>query len=141
MFREALHEQEPTDDDKMCSAILDNWKITIGELSDELGLSFVSVQSILTEDLGIKLVSVKFVPKLMTVEQKVTCLAVTRDLLPGADQYTNFMKTIITGDESWICGYDPETKGQSSQRKTGISKAKNGPPSSEQGESDVDNFL
>ena len=28
------------------------------------------------------------------------------------------MKTIITGDESWIYGYDTETKAQSSQWKT-----------------------
>jgi hypothetical protein len=86
MFREALDEREPTDDDEVCSAMLDDWKITIGELSDELGLSFVPVQSILTEDLGIKLVSVKFVPKLMTVEQQETCPAVARDLLPCADE-------------------------------------------------------
>jgi len=39
MFREVLHEQEPTVDDKVCSAMLDNWKITIGGLSDGLGLS------------------------------------------------------------------------------------------------------
>jgi Transposase. len=60
----------------------------------------------------------KFSPKLLTVKQKVTCLAVARDLLPCADQYTNFMKTVITSDESWIYGYDPETEVQSSQRQT-----------------------
>jgi len=41
--------------DKVHSAMLDNCRITITELSDELGLSFGSVQSILTEDLGMKL--------------------------------------------------------------------------------------
>jgi len=92
--------QERTDDDKVRSAMLDNRKITIVELSDELGLSFGSVQSILTEDLGIKLVSVKFVPEVLTVKQTETCLAVARDLLPCADKYTDFMKTIITTDES-----------------------------------------
>jgi len=126
--------QEPTDDDKVRSAVLDNWKITIGELSDELGLSFGSVQSILTEDLGIKLVSVKFVSEVLTVR-------VARDLLPCADKYTNSMKTVITNDESWIYEYNPETKAHSSQQKTGVSKAKSGTPNSEQGESDIDNFL
>jgi len=51
------------------------------------------------------------------------------------------MKTVVTGDESWIYGYDPERKAQSSQWKTGVSKGKNGPPSSEQSESDVDSFF
>jgi hypothetical protein len=41
--------------DKVRSAMLDNCRITITELSDELGLSFGTVQSILTEDLGMKL--------------------------------------------------------------------------------------
>jgi hypothetical protein len=47
---------------------------------------------------------------MLTVEQKGTHLAVARDFLQCADQDTNFMKTIITGDESWVHGYDPETK-------------------------------
>jgi hypothetical protein len=104
--------------DKVCSAVLDNHRITIRELSDELGLSFGSAQSILTEDLGRTHVSAKFVPKLLTVKQKETCLAVARDLLQCADQDTDFMRTIITGDESWVYGYYPETKAQSSQWKT-----------------------
>jgi hypothetical protein len=28
-----------------------------------------------------------------------------------------FLKTVITGDEKWVYGYDPETKVQSSQWK------------------------
>jgi AraC-like DNA-binding protein len=88
--------------DKVHSAVLDNHRITIRELSDELGLSFGSVQSILTEDLGMKCISAKFVPKLLTVVQKETRLAVARDLLQCADQDADFMRTIITGDESWV---------------------------------------
>jgi hypothetical protein len=71
---------------------------------DKLGLSFSLVQSLLTEDLGMKCVSAKFFPKLLTVEQKETRLAVARDLLQCADQDANFMKTIITTDASWVCG-------------------------------------
>jgi hypothetical protein len=47
--------------DKVHSAMLHNCRITVTELSDELGLSFGSVQSILTEDLGMKLLA-KSVP-------------------------------------------------------------------------------
>jgi hypothetical protein len=68
--------------------------------------------------LGIKCISAKFVPKLLTVEQKETCLAVARDLLQCAEQDANLMKTIITGHESWVYGYNLETKAQSSQWKT-----------------------
>ena len=48
----------------MRSAVLDNRRITIREFSDELGLSFGSVHSILTDDMGTKRVSAKFVPKI-----------------------------------------------------------------------------
>jgi hypothetical protein len=86
--------------DKVHSAMLDNRRITISELFDKLGLSFGVVQSILMEDLDMKYGSVKFVPKLLTVEQKETCLAVARDLQECADQDANLMKTVITSDES-----------------------------------------
>jgi hypothetical protein len=54
--------------DKVCSAVLDNRRISIRELSDRLGLLFSLVLSILTKDFGMKCVSVKFVPKLLTVK-------------------------------------------------------------------------
>jgi hypothetical protein len=100
--------------DKVHYAMLDNHRITIRELSDKLGLSFGSVQSILIEDLGTKCISVKFVPQLLTAKQNKSHLAVARDLLQCANQDTNFMKTIITSDESWDYQYNPETKAQSS---------------------------
>jgi hypothetical protein len=50
--------------------MLDNQRITIRELSDELGLLFCLVQSNMTEDLGMKRIAVKFIPKLLTVKQK-----------------------------------------------------------------------
>jgi hypothetical protein len=56
----------------------------------------------------------KFIPKLQTVEQKETHLAVDRDLLQCADYEANFMKTIITSDEPWVYWHDPETKAQTS---------------------------
>lgn len=97
-----------------CSKMLGTWRITISEISDKLGLSFGSVQSILTENFDMKHAPEKFVPKLLTVEQKETHLAVDRNLLQCADHDANFIKTIITSDKYWVYGYDPETKAQSS---------------------------
>ena len=45
-------------------------RITVRELADEVGVSIGSVRSILTQDLGLRRVSAKFVPKLLTMEQK-----------------------------------------------------------------------
>jgi hypothetical protein len=68
---------------------------------------------LLTEDLGMRRVVDKFVPKLLLPDQQQLCLQVAQDMLECA----RFLKTVITGDESWVYGYDPETKVQSSQRK------------------------
>jgi len=38
-------------------------------------------------------------------------------MLDWVESDSKFLNTVITGDESWVYGYDPETKAQSSQRK------------------------
>jgi histone-lysine N-methyltransferase SETMAR len=87
------------------------------KLAIEVGVSTESVHSILAEDLGLKRVSAKFVPSLLTMEQKQLRLEIARDMLDNANSDPNFLNTVITGDEMWVYGYDPETKIQSSQWK------------------------
>jgi len=47
-------------------------------------------------------------------EQRQT---IARDLFERSCEDVQFLKNIVTGDESWVYGYDPETKQQSSQWK------------------------
>ncbi|BFZ13051.1 hypothetical protein BsWGS_16090 [Bradybaena similaris] len=100
------------------STVRENRRITIRELSEEHSISFGSVQAILTEDLGMRRVSAKFVPKLLSADQKDNRVSAAADLIDCVENNENFLKTVITGDESWVYGYDPETKVQSSQWKT-----------------------
>ncbi|BFZ02340.1 hypothetical protein BsWGS_05379 [Bradybaena similaris] len=100
------------------STVRENRRITIRELSEEHSISFGSVQAILTEDLGMRRVSAKFVPKLLSADQKDNWVSAAADLIDCVENNENFLKTVITGDESWVYGYDPETKVQSSQWKT-----------------------
>ena len=72
------------------------------------------MHTILTADLGLRRVSAKFVLKLLT-EQKQLRLEIAQDMLDCVEIDSNFLNTVITGDESWVFGYDPETKAQSSQ--------------------------
>ncbi|PNF41749.1 hypothetical protein B7P43_G03429 [Cryptotermes secundus] len=97
--------------------VMEDCHITVRELANEIGVSIGSVHSILTEDLGRRRVSAKFVPKLLTMEQKHRRLEIAQDMLDNANSNPNFLNTVITGDESWVYGYDPETKMQSSQWK------------------------
>jgi hypothetical protein len=77
----------------------------------------------------------------LTVKQKETHLAVDRDLLQCADQDANFMKTIILVMNLGATGVIWKQSPVISMEDSGISEAKKGTPSLEQGESDVDSFI
>lgn len=104
--------------EEMIQKIRGNRRLTIMELSNEFQISFESVQTILTTDLDMRRVAAKFVPKLLSDEQKENRKQIATDLLECSESDDFFFKSIITGDESWVYGYDPETKVQSSQWKT-----------------------
>ncbi|KAG7173722.1 putative GVQW3-like 5 [Homarus americanus] len=59
-------------------------------------------------------VAAKFVLRLLTDEQKENCVTVSQELFDRSND-ENFLKNVITGDETWVYGYDVETKRQSSQ--------------------------
>jgi hypothetical protein len=54
-------------------------------------------------------------PKLLSQEQQQLRLEVARGMLEWANGDPEFVKTVITGVETWVYGYDPKTKVQSSQ--------------------------
>ncbi|XP_025405831.1 protein GVQW3-like [Sipha flava] len=91
---------------------------TVGELANEVGISIGTCHSILSDELGMKRVSAKSMPKLLTKEQMEHRVEVCLDLKNRVSNDSSFIKSIITGDETWVYGYDPETKFQSSQWKT-----------------------
>ena len=52
---------------------------------------------------------------LTTDDQNVNRVRVCHELLDRSDEDENLLSRIITGDESWVYGYDIETTVQSSQ--------------------------
>ena len=103
--------------DQVREKVLEDRRLTVQEIVAEVGISNGSVHSILNEDLNLRRVSTKFVPKLLTEQQKELQKEISEDMLDLANHDPEFIKTIITGDETWVYGYDPETKFQSSQWK------------------------
>ncbi|CAK9805507.1 Protein GVQW3 [Anthophora plagiata] len=101
--------------EKISDLVRVNRRLTVRELSEEVGISIGSCHEILTEKLNMHRVAAKFVPRLMTEEQKEHRVNVCQELLGKADNDETFIQRIITGDESWVYGYDIETKVQSSQ--------------------------
>ena len=57
----------------------------------------------------------KFVPRLLTDDQKENRVEISQELLAIANGNENFLKNIIAGDGTWVYGFQVETKIQSSQ--------------------------
>jgi len=55
-------------------------------------------------------VGAKFVLRLLTDDQKENRVEINQELLANANGNKNFLKNIIKGDETWIYGYDVETR-------------------------------
>jgi len=91
-----------------------NRRLTIREIFEDTNISYGSVQNILTTDLNIRWVSAKFVPCVLTVEQKQQRLSIVN----CAASDSSFLENVIRGCETWVYGYDPETRVQSSQWKS-----------------------
>ena len=88
------------------------------EISEIIGLCWISCQRMLTEDLNMKRISGKFVPQLLTEDKKNNRLNVCYDLRDQLENDPQIISKVVTGDETWCYGYDPETKQASSQWKT-----------------------
>jgi Transposase. len=91
---------------------------TIKSIAAVVNVSYRTVQAILTCDLNMHYVAAKFVPRLLTPEQKEDRVAICQELWQHAPDDPSFMSRVIIWDERWIYGYDPETKQQSSQWKS-----------------------
>ncbi|GFS71524.1 histone-lysine N-methyltransferase SETMAR [Nephila pilipes] len=75
-------------------------RMTIEMIAESLNMSVGSVFTIMTEDLKKKKLCARFVPHTLTTEQKEHRIASSEDLIAAADEDPNFLKTIVTGDES-----------------------------------------
>jgi histone-lysine N-methyltransferase SETMAR len=107
----------PKNTTKVHEAILADRRQTIHNICKIVGLSHGTVQRILADNLNMRHISARFVPRLLSENQKAHCVSVCRELKQRARDDSNFISNIITGDETWVYGYDPETKQQSSQWK------------------------
>lgn len=91
-------------------------RISIGEIRAHFDLGYSTIQRILRDDLGLTLKSARWVPKLLSEEQKterVRCAQAFKKLLfPFGKSGLN---KIITMDETLVSFYTPETKRQSMQ--------------------------
>jgi hypothetical protein len=82
-------------------------------LEEMKGISRQTVRTILIEDLKKKKVCSRFVPHLLTPEQKHQRAASYAEFLEMIDDARDVLNRIVAGNKSWCFMYDPETKRQS----------------------------
>ena len=93
-------------------------RLTIRMIADNLDLNRESVRNILLHDLWMRKVCAKLVPKILSEDQKQRRVDFCKDMLEKIRDDPNILYQVITGDETWVFQYDPETKRQSMQWKT-----------------------
>ncbi len=91
-------------------------RLTLRALSEELHINKETIRRMLHEDLNMRKICAKMVPKILTADQKQLRMEICNDLLSRIESNgRDWLQNVVTGDESWIFEYDPETRRQSMQ--------------------------
>lgn len=96
--------------------VLDDRRIKVREIASATGISDERVWHILHEDLKMKKLCARWVPHLLTIDEKRIRMQFSLSCLDRFNHNkTDFMSRLVTMDETWIHHYTPETKAQSKQ--------------------------
>jgi histone-lysine N-methyltransferase SETMAR len=88
-------------------------RLGVTVIAEELNMNRETVQQIVKEYLGMRKISAKMVPRILTHDQECQ-LHISSDLLRNAEMFDR----VITSAETWCFQCNPETKRQSMQWKT-----------------------
>jgi len=92
--------------------------LTVRQTATNAGISVGSVDTILHDDLKLRKVSARWVPRKLTDENKASRVAMCQAMLSrDKDMNSAFFSSIVTMDETWMPMFNPETKQQSAQWK------------------------
>lgn len=92
-------------------------RITVVELAARFDIGYGTAYAILNDNLNMRRVSARWIPRLLTEGDKVKRVQLSRAFLRQCSNDERFLQRIVTTDETWLYHYDPETKQQSSTWK------------------------
>ena len=124
--RESVKDDRPgrpctavTDDiEKVRDVIRKDRRLGVRAVAEEVNLDRGRVRRILREELSMRKVCAKMVPKLLSDEQKERRKELCLDLLQRIENEPDLLNSIITCDETVVFMCDPETRRQSMQWKS-----------------------
>ena len=103
----------------MCKKVRDlvysDRRIQVEELAQALDISHGSVLTILPDHLGMRKLTIRWVPKSLSDEQMATRASVCSALLKRFRSTDKFPLRLLTVGETWVYYYEPVNKAQSRQ--------------------------
>jgi len=92
--------------------IREDRRITVSKVAAHLDISYGSAYTIPHDDLGYRKVCTQWVPKELTVLHKQQHVEVATQFVRRYEEDPSILQRIVTGDETWVHHYDPESKRQ-----------------------------
>ena len=108
-------------EDSVCQVkilVLEDRRVTVKQLAAITKLSVDSIATILHDHLHMSKVSARWVPRLLTPNQKEQRADSCKEVLELESKDTRFFYGIVTMDETWVHHFDPKMKSSSMQWKT-----------------------
>lgn len=101
---------------KVHDMVLEDRRLKLSEIADNTGISKERVHHILSEELNMKKLSARWVPRLLTLDQKRVRMQNSQHCLDRFQRNkSDFLRRFVTTDETWVHHYTPESKIQSKQ--------------------------
>ncbi|GFX00422.1 protein GVQW3 [Trichonephila clavipes] len=94
--------------EKVASLIRSDRRLSIRAIAETVNIDKECVRQILHDNLNMRKVCAKMVPKILTFEQQATRKNVCIDILDAIKNDPNLLEKVITCDESWFFTYDLE---------------------------------
>ena len=92
-------------------------RVSIETISAQFDVSAGTVCTLIREELKMRKICPKFVPRVLREDQKERRCHNIREMVVLINSDPAVLDALVTSNESWIYCYDPETKRQSSQWK------------------------
>ena len=108
--------------DQIHELILEDRRISAKSIAEQLGISCERAGSIIHEDLDMRKLYAKWVPKCLNADQKrPRCQQSEQNLECFRRDPKDFLSRMVTMEETWLYHYDPEIKQQSMEwRHSGL---------------------
>ncbi len=100
--------------DEIRSLLEEDNTMCLRVISRRTGLSLRTVHNVLCNKLQLKKRPAKWIPHLLSDDQKAHQLRMSRDLLQRFRRAPTLQDCVVTGDKSWFWCYEPATRRNSS---------------------------